>query len=215
MIWKYCTVSYGLWVCLSQPELKTFQWGFPCRILQSCSCFVRFRKANCEHKFKSHSHLTSGSQRAYSLSCHADHLWVPSHVSVQRFPTFWQVEPQKVHQAEGKPWLRNSTWTIRWHLFLRTLQRSEANKTAKSRVHRLQWFAISVWFTYSNSNHFKPPWLVSGDFPVAMWSLAGSWFWPSQKPERRFLSQWDFENNTHSTGIEERNGGAILVTVRW
>ena len=25
MIWKYCTVSYDLWVCLSQPELKTFQ----------------------------------------------------------------------------------------------------------------------------------------------------------------------------------------------
>ena len=88
---------------------------------------------------------------------------------------FWQVEPQKVHQAEGKPWLRNSTWTFRWHLFLRTLQRSEANKTAKSRVHRLQWFAISVWFTYLNSNHFKPPWLVSGisQSPCEAWQDPG------------------------------------------
>ena len=107
-------------------------------------------------------------------------------------------------------------WTIRWHLFLRTLQRSEANKTAKSRVHRLQWFAISVWFTMIYLfKPFQTSMASFGDFPVAMWSLAGSWFWPSQKPERRFLSQWDFENNTHSTGIEERNGGAILVTVRW
>ena len=26
---------------------------------------------------------------------------------------------------------------------------------------------------------------------------------PGQAPERRFLSQWSFENNTHSTGLEE------------
>ena len=33
---------------------------------------------------------------------------------------------------------------------------------------------------------------------------SGHWFWPSQSPELRFLSQWDFENNAHSTGIEEK-----------
>ena len=31
---------------------------------------------------------------------------------------------------------------------------------------------------------------------------SGHWFWPSQSPELCFLSQWDFENNAHSTGIE-------------
>lgn len=34
--------------------------------------------------------------------------------------------------------------------------------------------------------------------------VSGYWFWPSQSPELRFLSQWDFENNAHSTGIEEK-----------
>ena len=38
---------------------------------------------------------------------------------------------------------------------------------------------------------------------VYLLSVSG-WFWPSQSPELRFLSQWDFENNAHSTGIEEK-----------
>lgn len=203
-------------MCLSQPELKTFQLSGDF-LAESCRAAVVLSDsgrltANISLRVTVTWPAVARERiRMYSLSCHADHLWVPSHVSVQRFPTFWQVEPQKVHQAEGKPWLRNSTWTIRWHLlFLRTLQRSEANKTAKSRVHRLQWFAISVWFTYSN--HFKPPWLVSGisQSPCEAWQDPG--FGQVKSPNVAFCPNGTLR--TTRTPRASRNGMVVQYSSR-
>ena len=127
------------------------------------------------------------------------------------------IDQKASHDLAAAP---EQLWTIRWHLFLRTLRRSETNKTAKSLVIWKFWESWTPWPIDSNIRQrfamiylFKPPWLVSEisqspcDGNVTLRDqrcLAGSWFWPSDKPERRFLSQWDFENNTHSTGIEER-----------